>query len=94
MLFYYLTLTLTVFTETTLITVPSEPKVINILAYIFLFTLITPEKIYQAFIITVKTMVYFKTFSGHCTGKNVSLSNIYTHFTTRLLAFKWSNRPV
>ena len=66
-LFNYLTLRM--FMATTVINVPSKPKV---------FILITREKM-LGILITIKSFKWFF-FSGHCAGRSVSLNNICTHF--------------
>ena len=63
----------------TLIVVPSKTETVYRLPYILFSTLITCEKIYQAFVITVKFMIDFNTFSS-IIFENILLKNILKYY--------------
>ena len=73
------------FMAITLIIVPSKTETAYRLPYILFSSLITYEKIYQAFVIPVKFIIDFKAFSSCCTCKCVSLNNVYAYFNRGLL---------
>ena len=67
----------------TLIIVPSKTETVYRLPYILFSTLITCEKIYQAFVITVKFMIDLLKLSPVAVLVNVSVSIMFMHTAHR-----------
>ena len=68
-----------------LIIVPSKTETVYCLPYILFSTLITCEKMYQVFVVTVKFMIDFRAFSTVAILVNVSVSIMFMHTSHRSL---------
>ena len=72
--------------------IPSKTKVIDSLAYILNFALITSEQICNAFVIAVKTMINNILFLVNWAGEDITFCHINAQLATLTIIFKWSNR--
>ena len=86
-MFLKTSLTSRIFSVITFIIVPAISKTICGTTHILLKTGLTCQKLYQAFVITVKAMVNFISRMGHCTGKCFRFRYTETYLTPVTLAF-------
>ena len=72
---------LTMLSQVTFVIVPSWPELVNSLADILHYTLITGQKVEQTSFISIKSVIYYVSLSSHNTDKSWCLTNIYADLT-------------